>query len=117
MSNDVDYLILIKIEGVDDPKAATYVERRSIVVHSVAHWRSSFYLGKKIAFVYRAHKEIRGTKIRVIWGKVTRPHGTPLQHERCWRTFADDLEQVIRVWYEPNFDATCPQNHLAHRSE
>ncbi|RKF61515.1 60S ribosomal protein L33-B [Golovinomyces cichoracearum] len=35
----------------------------------------SFYLGKKVAFVYRAHKEIRGTKIRVIWGKVTRTHG------------------------------------------
>ena len=34
-----------------------------------------FYLGKKVAFVYRAHKEVRGTKIRVIWGKVTRPHG------------------------------------------
>ncbi|KAI4093929.1 MAG: hypothetical protein LQ344_002527 [Seirophora lacunosa] len=46
-----------QIEGVDDPKATT------------------FYLGKKIAFVYRARKEIRGTKIRVIWGKVTRPHG------------------------------------------
>lgn len=35
----------------------------------------SFYLGKKVAFVYRGSKEIRGTKIRVIWGKVTRPHG------------------------------------------
>lgn len=35
----------------------------------------SFYLGKKVAFVYRASKEVRGTKIRVIWGKVTRPHG------------------------------------------
>lgn len=32
-------------------------------------------IGKKVAFVYRASKEIRGTKIRVIWGKVTRPHG------------------------------------------
>ncbi|KAF2219658.1 60S ribosomal protein L35Ae [Elsinoe ampelina] len=49
---------LIKIEGVDDSKAA------------------QFYLGKKVAFVYRASKEVRGTKIRVIWGKVTRPHGT-----------------------------------------
>ena len=38
-----------------------------------------FYLGKKIAFVYRAHKEVRGTKIRVIWGKVTRPHGRMLE--------------------------------------
>ncbi|KAI9806844.1 MAG: hypothetical protein M1833_002501 [Piccolia ochrophora] len=44
-------------EGVDDQKGA------------------NFYLGKKVAFVYRAHREIRGSKIRVIWGKVTRPHG------------------------------------------
>ena len=35
----------------------------------------SFYLGKKVAYVYRGLKEKRGTKIRVIWGKVTRPHG------------------------------------------
>ncbi|PNS15363.1 hypothetical protein CAC42_622 [Sphaceloma murrayae] len=48
---------LIKIEGVDDAKAA------------------QFYHGKKVAFVYRAPKEVRGTKIRVIWGKVTRSHG------------------------------------------
>ncbi|KAL5085354.1 60S ribosomal protein L35B [Trichoderma cf. simile WF8] len=48
---------LIKIEGVDSTNAA------------------NFYLGKKVAFVYRGQKEIRGTKIRVIWGKVTRPHG------------------------------------------
>ncbi|CUS11019.1 unnamed protein product [Tuber aestivum] len=48
---------LIKIEGVDSRQDA------------------SFYLGKKIAFVYRASREVRGSKIRVIWGKVTRPHG------------------------------------------
>lgn len=48
---------LIKIEGVDDTKAA------------------NFYLGKKVAFVYRAQREVRGSKIRVIWGKVTRTHG------------------------------------------
>ncbi|KAJ5668412.1 uncharacterized protein N7477_006982, partial [Penicillium maclennaniae] len=48
---------LVKIEGVDDSKAA------------------SFYLGKKVAFVYRAKREVRGSNIRVIWGKVTRPHG------------------------------------------
>lgn len=35
----------------------------------------SFYAGKRVAYVYRGQKEVRGTKIRVIWGKVTRPHG------------------------------------------
>lgn len=49
---------LVKIEGVDDTKSA------------------NFYLGKKVAFVYRAKREVRGSNIRVIWGKVTRPHGT-----------------------------------------
>ena len=34
-----------------------------------------FYLGKKIAYIYKGSTEKRGTKIRVIWGKVTRPHG------------------------------------------
>ncbi|GME78681.1 unnamed protein product [Ambrosiozyma monospora] len=48
---------LIKIEGVVSPEDA------------------KFYLGKRIAYVYRASKEIRGTKIRCIWGKVTRTHG------------------------------------------
>ena len=48
---------LIQIEGVDTSSAA------------------SFYLGKRIAYVYRGKKEIRGTKIRVIWGKVTKTHG------------------------------------------
>ncbi|GAQ04587.1 60S ribosomal protein L33-B [Aspergillus lentulus] len=48
---------LIKIDGVDSTEAA------------------NFYLGKKVAFVYRAKREVRGSNIRVIWGKVTRPHG------------------------------------------
>lgn len=32
-------------------------------------------MGKKVAFVYRAKREIQGSKIRVIWGKITRTHG------------------------------------------
>ncbi|KAF4004622.1 60S ribosomal protein L33-B [Saccharomyces cerevisiae] len=48
---------LIKIEGVATPQEA------------------QFYLGKRIAYVYRASKEVRGSKIRVMWGKVTRTHG------------------------------------------
>ncbi|AQZ10651.1 RPL33B (YOR234C) and RPL33A (YPL143W) [Zygosaccharomyces parabailii] len=48
---------LVKIEGVSTPQDA------------------QFYLGKRVAYVYRASKEVRGSKIRVIWGKITRPHG------------------------------------------
>lgn len=73
---------LIKIEGVDDTKAAKYVSASEgafdIMGRSSAALTAvfcSFYLGKKIAYVYRGQKEKRGTKLRVIWGKVTRPHG------------------------------------------
>lgn len=32
-------------------------------------------MGKRIAYVYKGSKEVGGTKIRVIWGKITRTHG------------------------------------------
>lgn len=34
-----------------------------------------FYLGKKVAYIYKAPKDKFGHKKRVIWGKVTRAHG------------------------------------------
>ena len=48
---------------------------RCIQIGATAKMNSSFYLGKKVAFVYRAKRQVRGSNIRVIWGKVTRPHG------------------------------------------
>ncbi|KAF2691267.1 ribosomal protein L35Ae [Lentithecium fluviatile CBS 122367] len=36
---------------------------------------AKWYLGKRAAFVYRAPKTTRGTKIRVIWGKIRSTHG------------------------------------------
>ncbi|KZT59838.1 ribosomal protein L35Ae [Calocera cornea HHB12733] len=48
---------LLQIEGVSNKEDA------------------QFYLGKRVAYVYKAQKEVRGSKVRVIWGRVTRPHG------------------------------------------
>lgn len=36
---------------------------------------TEFYMGKRIAFVYKAKRVIDGSRIRVIWGRITRPHG------------------------------------------
>ncbi|WBW73545.1 60S ribosomal protein L35A [Schizosaccharomyces osmophilus] len=48
---------LVKVEGCDSKEDA------------------QFYLGKRICFVYKCNKPIRGSKIRVIWGTVSRVHG------------------------------------------
>ncbi|KAF7315145.1 hypothetical protein MIND_00028900 [Mycena indigotica] len=49
---------LVQIEGVATKEDAQY------------------YLGKRVAYVYKAKREIAGSKVRVIWGRVTRPHGS-----------------------------------------
>ncbi|PVU85360.1 hypothetical protein BB560_007055 [Smittium megazygosporum] len=55
--NQVTSASLIQIEGVNSKKDTDY------------------YLGKRIAYVYKGKREINGSKFRVIWGRVTRPHG------------------------------------------
>ncbi|XHG09553.1 hypothetical protein AWENTII_012605 [Aspergillus wentii] len=58
----------------------------------------SFYLGKKVAFVYRAKREVRGSNIRVIWGKVTRTHGMLwLEELRKWKWETNMTSQVTPV--------------------
>jgi large subunit ribosomal protein L35Ae len=50
---------LVKIQGVEDKKAAEY------------------YFGKRVAYIYTAKtKGTTGSKFRCIWGKVARAHGT-----------------------------------------
>jgi large subunit ribosomal protein L35Ae len=49
---------IIKLENVNDAKAARW------------------YAGKRVAYIYKAKTEKNGSKLRVIWGRVSRPHGT-----------------------------------------
>mmetsp|Transcript_14873 Transcript_14873/g.38693 ORF Transcript_14873/g.38693 Transcript_14873/m.38693 type:complete len:114 (+) Transcript_14873:44-385(+) len=55
--NQTNNTSLIKIDGVNERSAV------------------DFYLGKRLAYIYKAKREVDGTRFRVIWGKVCRPHG------------------------------------------
>ncbi|KAJ3106786.1 60S ribosomal protein L33A [Phlyctochytrium bullatum] len=55
--NTKEHTSLLQIENVSTPQDA------------------EFYLGKRVAYVYRAKREVNGSKVRAIWGKVTRAHG------------------------------------------
>mmetsp|Transcript_19259 Transcript_19259/g.18599 ORF Transcript_19259/g.18599 Transcript_19259/m.18599 type:complete len:115 (+) Transcript_19259:71-415(+) len=56
--NTYHHTSLINIDGVNDQKA------------------SDFYFGKKIAYIYKSKVAKAGSKFRVVWGKVTRSHGS-----------------------------------------
>ena len=49
---------IIKLQGVNDKKA------------------TEFYMGKRIAYIYKAKSKENGSRFRVMWGRIARPHGT-----------------------------------------
>ncbi|KAF8820965.1 ribosomal protein RPL35A [Cardiosporidium cionae] len=36
---------------------------------------TGFYLGKRVAYIYKAKRTMRESKYRVVWGRISRPHG------------------------------------------
>lgn len=56
-SNQYPNTSLIQIEGVNSNEEV------------------SWYLGKRMAYIYKAKVKQNGSHYRCIWGKVTRPHG------------------------------------------
>ena len=65
-----------RILGYKRSKVNQY-ENTSLIKIENVNSRSDvpFYLGKRIAYIYKAKKEVNNSKFRVIWGKVCRPHG------------------------------------------
>merc|ERR1719440_2641601 len=56
-TNSYPSCTLLKIEGVRTQEDA------------------GFYCGKRVAYVFKAKKEVKNSKFRVMWGKIRRPHG------------------------------------------
>jgi len=57
MSNQYNHTALLAIDGVKSAK------------------ETEFYWGKRVAYIYRAHRVVKGSHYRVIWGRIASPHG------------------------------------------
>eukprot|EP00961_Rhodomonas_salina_P106432 1433455-Rhodomonas_salina.3 len=76
-----------------------------------ARHATDFYLGKRIVYIYKAQKEIKGSKFRTIWGRVTRAHGS-----RCAPLLLSSLvfpfffltsAHLNAFWRNPDEEVVC----------
>ena len=66
-----------QILGYKRGKASQHNHTALIKIDGVATKKElDFYLGKRIAYIYRAVAEKQGSRLRVMWGKVMRAHGS-----------------------------------------
>ncbi|KAF9897725.1 hypothetical protein BX616_005090 [Lobosporangium transversale] len=89
---------------------------------------TDFYLGKRVAFVYRAKREVNGSKIRCIWGRVTRAHGgsgvvkARFRHNLPAKSFGasvrvnNQLGSFMKSIYGPNYHVQNPKRTLPYSS-
>lgn len=85
VANDPNFS-LVKIDGVKTREAAR------------------FYLGKCIAYVYKAKTEKNGSKTRTIWGKICRTHGNSGLVRAQFKPHlpGQSLGQPLRVYLFPS---------------
>ena len=79
---------ILSIEGVNDEQATDY------------------YMGKRVAYVYKAHSLKKNTKYRAIWGKIIARHGCngAVRSKFLTNLPAQAMGSIVRVMLYPQHD-------------